>query len=168
MDLQRVDLPQFVLLPLAAARARLQRDRRAFLGAAASGAGMSGSRSESEAAGAHASDGGRPAAVPSEPQRLEVTSFATEDDPKILYRQCVDCGVRTGRFCDWCRAVDRFPQGDATGRGWADGQLTPLCSACDNARARCHFCLDIWVTKPVEIYAGVGASASSCLWRKSG
>ena len=48
---QRVDLPQFVLLPLAAARARLQRDRRAFLGAAASGAGMSGSRSESEAGG---------------------------------------------------------------------------------------------------------------------
>ena len=136
-------------------------------GAASSGAGMSGSRSESEAAGAHASDGGRPAAVPSEPQRLEVTAFATEDDPTILYRQCVDCGVRTGRFCDWCRAVDRFPQGDATGRGWADGQLTPLCSECDDARDGCHFCLDLWVTKPVEIYAGVGASASSCLSQKS-
>ena len=51
MAWQRVDLPQFVLLPLAAARARLQRGRRAFLGAAASGAGMSGSRSESEAGG---------------------------------------------------------------------------------------------------------------------
>ena len=83
---------------------------------------------------------------------MEVLSFATADDPGILLRPCVDCGVTTGRFCDYCYAVDRFPNGDATGRGWAPGQLTPLCSNCDKLRDGCRFCWDIWVTKPVEIY----------------
>ena len=83
---------------------------------------------------------------------LEVLAWSTVDDPGILMRACVDCGIKTGRFCDRCLAEVRFPSGDATGRGWAAGQHTPLCSSCDNSRGACHFCLKIWVTKPVRIY----------------
>ena len=88
---------------------------------------------------------------------LQVLAFASEDDPTILMRECVDCGLRTGRFCDYCRAEDRFPAGDATRRGWAPGQRTPLCSFCDNSRDGCHFCLGILVTRPVHIYRGMSA-----------
>eukprot|EP00975_Prorocentrum_lima_P040090 8421035-Prorocentrum_lima.AAC.1 len=42
-------------------------------------------------------------------------------------RPCVDCGLMTGRFCDWCLAADRLP-----GEVRAAGQMTPLCSHCDN------------------------------------
>ena len=86
---------------------------------------------------------------------MGVSAFAMTDDPSILQRPCVDCGLNTGGFCDYCRAADRFPDGDATGRGWAVGQLTPLCSKCDNWRRACHYCLGIWVTKPVAIYCNV-------------
>ena len=64
----------------------------------------------------------------------------------------MDCGVRAGRVCDYCRAASRYPVGDATGRGWAPNQMPPLCSACDNYRDGCHFCFDIRVTRPVDIY----------------
>ena len=85
---------------------------------------------------------------------LHVLTFAPQNDLTILLRDCVDCGRRTGRFCDYCFAEDRFPKGDTTGRPWACNQLTPLCSFCDNARGACHFCLGILVTRPVEMYRG--------------
>ena len=83
---------------------------------------------------------------------LEVFAWATADDPGILMRACVDCGRVTGRFCDYCTAASRFPQGDASGRMWAAGQMTPLCSDCDNFRDGCHYCLGLWVTRPVPLY----------------
>ena len=30
-------------------------------------------------------------------------------DPQTLTRPCIDCGLITGRFCDFCLAKDRFP-----------------------------------------------------------
>ena len=66
---------------------------------------------------------------------LEVLAFTTEETKEMLNRPCVDCGLKTGRFCDWCKAAGRLPNED-----WADGQMTPLCSNCDNKRGACHFC----------------------------
>ena len=59
------------------------------------------------------------------------------DEPAMLVRPCVDCGLITGRFCDGprlsptgryidCFAADRCPT-----ERWAQGQRTPLCSRCD-------------------------------------
>ena len=63
---------------------------------------------------------------------LEVLATGTHQQ---LNRPCVDCGLFTGRFCDHCYAADRIPDED-----WAPGQLTPLCSKCDNRHHACHFC----------------------------
>ena len=63
---------------------------------------------------------------------LQVISAGTSE---TLVRPCVDCGKKTGRFCDYCRAADRIPN-----ENWADRQMTPLCSDCDNKHDRCHFC----------------------------
>ena len=61
-----------------------------------------------------------------------------------LWRPCVECGLKTGCFCDYCYAEDRLP-----GENWANGQLTPLCSKCDNAFDKCHFCRGLkWCTPP--------------------
>ena len=66
------------------------------------------------------------------------------DDTKTLCRPCVDCGLYTGRYCDFCQAESRLPN-----EVWARGQMTPLCSVCDNQRRRCHFCAGkAWVTPP--------------------
>jgi hypothetical protein len=54
---------------------------------------------------------------------------------EMLMRPCVDCGRKTGRFCDHCRAKDRLPLEE-----WAPGQMTPLCSVCDDKFDACHFC----------------------------
>ena len=63
-------------------------------------------------------------------------------DLKTLCRPCVDCGLITGRYCDYCYAEDRLPQ-----ETWAPGQMTPLCHKCDNARDMCHFCAGkLWCT----------------------
>ena len=56
---------------------------------------------------------------------------------------CVDCGLWTGRFCDYCRAADRVPS-----ERWCDGQPTPLCSQCDNKYRACHFCRRITWCQP--------------------
>ena len=56
-------------------------------------------------------------------------------DGSMLLRPCVDCSRITGRFCDGCRAADRIPS-----EQWADNQMTPLCSRCDNEHEACHFC----------------------------
>ena len=65
-------------------------------------------------------------------RQFQVLAFG---DEKTLCRPCVDCGLVTGRFCDYCYAEDRMPDED-----WAPGQMTPLCSKCDNKHDRCHFC----------------------------
>ena len=56
-------------------------------------------------------------------------------DQETLCRPCVDCGQKTGRFCDYCYAADRKPD-----ERWAPNQMTPLCSRCDNTHDMCHFC----------------------------
>jgi hypothetical protein len=72
---------------------------------------------------------------------MEVICFG---DDEMLRRPCVDCGLITGSFCDYCRAADRLPH-----ERWAAGQMTPLCSHCDRRHGCCHFCRkQHWVTPP--------------------
>ena len=78
---------------------------------------------------------------------LEVFAWG---DERLLCRPCVDCGLRTGRFCDgWpvrdsCKAAVRIPSEE-----WAEGQLTPYCSICEDRRGYCHFCRGVsWATPP--------------------
>ena len=67
-------------------------------------------------------------------------------DAEVLCRPCVDCGVRTGSFCDFCEAADRIPSEE-----WAEGQMTPLCTICDRIHDECHFCRDLpWCTPPTQ------------------
>ena len=77
---------------------------------------------------------GEPAGVPGDFTLADMEFLALGDDA-MLVRPCVDCGVQTGRMCDHCYAVDRIPS-----ERWAEGQLTPLCSRCDNKHDACHFC----------------------------
>ena len=70
---------------------------------------------------------------------MEVLAFG---DEQMLIRPCVDCGLYTGRYCDFCRAEDRLPN-----EVWATNQCTPLCSSCDNTHDCCHFCRGLqWCT----------------------
>ena len=73
-------------------------------------------------------------------------------DPTMLCRPCVDCGLYTGRFCDYCYDADRIPNDE-----WARGQLTPLCSRCDNRYDMCHFCRGVHMARPFALhpYAGI-------------
>ena len=65
-------------------------------------------------------------------------------DQETLCRPCVDCGQKTGRFCDYCYAADRKPD-----ERWAPNQMTPLCSRCDNTHDKCHFCRGLaWCVPP--------------------
>ena len=65
-------------------------------------------------------------------------------DEEMLCRPCADCGRKTGRFCDWCHAKDRLPSEE-----WADNQMTPLCTDCDNKHGSCHYCRGLpWCTPP--------------------
>ena len=61
--------------------------------------------------------------------------------PTLFYRPCVDCGQKTGCFCDHCEAQERMPD-----QWWVNGQLTPLCTACDAMRGACHLCLGLYCT----------------------
>ena len=80
-----------------------------------------------------------PAKIP-----MEVFFFPQRGSEEMLCRPCVDCGLITGRFCDWCYAQDRDPNAE-----WAAGQLTPLCSKCDWKHGRCHYCRGLsWATPP--------------------
>ena len=73
--------------------------------------------------------------------QLEVLAVGT---PETLNRSCVDCGRVTGRFCDYCYAKDRIPD-----EKWEEGQMTPLCSVCDNKFGACHFCRGLkWSVPP--------------------
>ena len=57
---------------------------------------------------------------------------------------CVDCGRRTGNYCDFCLAKDRIP--DAA---WGEQQRTPLCTDCDRQHDQCHFCRNqVWCVPP--------------------
>ena len=67
--------------------------------------------------------------------RSEVMQVLAVGKPEELIRPCIDCGLWTACYCDYCYAADRMPN-----EQWVEGQMTPLCSACDNARDGCHFC----------------------------
>ena len=72
---------------------------------------------------------------------VEVVAWGDTD---TLCRHCVDCGLKTGRFCDHCYAKDRDPGGV-----YAGGQLTPLRSTCGNKHKACHFCRGLqWAVPP--------------------
>ena len=71
---------------------------------------------------------------------LEVLAVGSTE---MLCRPCVDCGLYTGRFCDYCYAEDRIPH-----EKWARGQLTPLCSHCDNRYDACHYCRGVHMARP--------------------
>ena len=73
--------------------------------------------------------------------RIEVLCSGT---PEQLNRPCVDCGLVTGNYCNWCFAVERIPS-----EKWQPNQNTPLCSHCERAWTACHFCRGIdWCTPP--------------------
>ena len=73
--------------------------------------------------------------------KLEVLSVAEE---AVLNRPCVDCGLYTGSFCDFCLAADRI-----TDEHWAEGQMTPLCTRCCRKHADlCHFCRGLLWARP--------------------
>ena len=59
----------------------------------------------------------------------------TWGQPEQLLRACVDCGRRTGSFCDWCWAADRLPN-----EQWVPSQKTPLCTVCDKQWKCCRYC----------------------------
>ena len=56
-------------------------------------------------------------------------------DEATLCRPCVDCGVKTERFCDFCYSLTKWLM-----RCGLDNQLVPLCSRCNWAHGACHFC----------------------------
>ena len=66
-------------------------------------------------------------------------------DIEILCRPCVDCGRKTGCYCDNCKAKDRVPSEE-----WADHQQTPLCTYCDRKYDECHFCRGLHWCTPFE------------------
>jgi len=70
--------------------------------------------------------------MPSGVVEMEVLAFG---DMETLCRPCVDCGRRTGRFCDHCLAKWRIPT-----EQWHSGQHTPFCSYCEELHDRCRFC----------------------------
>ena len=72
-------------------------------------------------------------------------------DKAMLCRPCVDCGVKTSGFCDFCYAKDRLPN-----EKWADKQRTPLCIPCDRDYDKCRFC-----RAPPKTIEG---TAASLLW----
>ena len=76
---------------------------------------------------------------------MEVIAVPREGQEHLLTRPCVDCGLRTGSFCDGCLAVDRFPEEE-----WVTGQHTPLCTICDDRNdGLCHLCRGlIWAVPP--------------------
>ena len=56
-------------------------------------------------------------------------------DTSMLYRPCVDCGQYTGNWCESeCSAKLWLPD-----LPWADGQITPQCTACEQQFVYCHY-----------------------------
>ena len=61
-----------------------------------------------------------------------------------LVQPCVDCGLKTGNFCDGveydnCFAADRVPADYADDHGFGK-RRTPLCSYCEARFKHCRFC----------------------------
>ena len=85
---------------------------------------------------------------------VEYEQQGLESQPKLV-RPCVDCGLKTGNFCDGimaeCYAKERIP-----GEEWCVNQRTPFCSHCENKRPACRFCLRITSCTPPEtsVYKG--------------
>ena len=77
------------------------------------------------------------------PIPMEVLAVGEEGQENLLYRPCIDCGRRTGCFCDGCLATDRFPDED-----WLPGQHTPLCTVCDRRHDWCHRCRGLFWSVP--------------------
>ena len=81
---------------------------------------------------------------PGAPVPMEVIAVPQPGQEHLLLRPCVDCGRRTGCFCDWCYATDRFPDEE-----WVTGQHTPLCTVCDQRHNRRHLCRGLnWAAPP--------------------
>ena len=76
---------------------------------------------------------------------MEILAVAREGEEDLLLRPCVDCGRRTGSFCDHCLAADRLPEEE-----WVEGQQTPLCTVCDRLHNRCHFCRGLTWARPPQ------------------
>ena len=80
---------------------------------------------------------------------LEILCSA--EDPKTLFRLCVDCGKRTGNYCDGifnrgpCFAAIRVP---AETQEWAQDQSTPLCNECEKRFLLCRFCRGVHSATP--------------------
>ena len=76
-------------------------------------------------------------------QRDAQITVISAGDPETLCRPCVDCGLKTGYFCDGaeleggfaCIASDRIPA-----ETWCDGQRTPFCRPCEDKIGSCNFC----------------------------
>ncbi len=69
----------------------------------------------------------------------EFVVFGSADE---LCRPCVECGLKTGNYCDgtaenlgMCLAAMRVPS-----ESWASGQRTPLCTRCEDRVELCRFC----------------------------
>jgi hypothetical protein len=63
---------------------------------------------------------------------------------------CVDCGIRTGNFCDGedCTAAKRIPSEKWRSKVWR----TALCSTCDdNNGGLCHYCRGIPWCRPLVL-----------------
>ena len=78
---------------------------------------------------------------------FEVMAWAREGEEHLFWRPCVDCGLRTGGFCDGCFASTRLPL-----ETWIAGQRTPLCTDCDRRHGGlCHYCRGLsWATPPTR------------------
>ena len=61
---------------------------------------------------------------------------------------CVNCGKRTGNFCD-SREEECFAS-DRLGGAWPCGWRTPLCTFCERKHEFCFFCLGISWARPQE------------------
>ena len=79
----------------------------------------------------------------SQPAMAEEMEVLAVGSAEMLCRPCVDCGQYTGSFCEGCFASDRIPSEE-----WASGQMTPLCSVCDESRGACHYCHRVSLCRP--------------------
>ena len=63
----------------------------------------------------------------------------------ILYRPCVDCGLKTGSICEnMCLAKWWLPR-----ERWEDDQNTPHCTHCEKKFGKCHYCRQCaWCSPP--------------------
>ena len=137
-------------------------DERPHVPATTGHAGPAGTRGQGSNTGAQSSavaGATNPTSAPAAGQGgrgipMEVLTVAQEGQEWMLNRPCIDCGRWTGCFCDYCYAVDRFPDEE-----WLPGQHTPLCTFCDRQHDQCHRCRGlIWATPPPWGPRGMGGN----------